>query len=555
MANLVDQFYPQSTNKQPNGVSNKLTVTPGTSVRSSILDQFYPTPVQTTQPEQKKSLVSKVKEKVQPFVSGAVEQGKAALKVLPGYIKAAVKEPLSTAAGAGTKVATFFAGDVAGNIQQGIASVTHTQIPERWDLKKQAKAFEALGKMQQKDFYGGEENVKAFETGKFIGEFVPYYFAGALIQAGIGAPVLAPFATKFAPKIAKLVPRISDLIGFTGVGQLEYDKEMDGSRVDRIKTDIIMLGLFEAGGILAKGLSKGTSKLVKTTVNEVSGKFKSSNPVALDELENTLAIAKDAITKDTGKPASVILANNITKASDKELKTISESKILSDTKAEVGKTDLAQEAEVTGVPSQAQKGVQGIDGGVVKPKEVVDGGKFTSRVFERMKAEHPDILEGDLTATHIKLKADSERAVNLIAKDKQQAFDIAMGREASKDVTSTATNIALAEKALDEGNRELYAKLINNRSLEQTRRGQEIVSERGSMNDNSTSRYVKELISAKLDNVGKRYLSDLRPGKVSDKTFATEVIDRKVGALEAKIQNNKLDVRTALKLLDELACI
>lgn len=182
--------------------------------------------------------------------------------------------------------------------------------------------------------------------------------------------------------------------------------------------------------------------------------------------------------------------------------------------------------------------------------------EFTSRVFERMKVEHPE-LTGDLTVERMNLEKDAQKAVELVVKDKQKAYDIAMGKEKSSDVTATATNIALAEQALKEGNNELYAKLITNRSLEQTRRGQEIVAEKGSVKDNSLARYVKELISQRLEKVGKNYLGDLKEnfkGK-SSKERATAKIDSEVGKLETRIKQKKLDVKTALSLLDKLTCL
>jgi hypothetical protein len=187
-------------------------------------------------------------------------------------------------------------------------------------------------------------------------------------------------------------------------------------------------------------------------------------------------------------------------------------------------------------------------------KEVSPTDKFQSRVFERLKADNPK-LEGDLTYDPIKLNEEARKAVNLISKDPQKAFDLAMGKEVSNEVTSTAVNIAMAEKALDEGNNELYAKLIKNRSLAQTRRGQELVSERGSIDDNSTSRYVKELISTRLNEVGKKYLSAVTEKNVTDKERATKIIDRKVTDLELKISRKRLDTKTALKLLDSLECL
>ncbi len=188
------------------------------------------------------------------------------------------------------------------------------------------------------------------------------------------------------------------------------------------------------------------------------------------------------------------------------------------------------------------------------PKVDIPHEQFKSRVFERMKAEHPE-LEGDLTYNAIKLKEDANRAADLIIKDKQEAYDVAMGKKTSADVTQTSVNIALAEKALEDGNHKLYSDLIRKRSLDQTRRGQELVAERGSIKDNSTSKYVKELIAARLDILGKKYLEGLRGKRVSDKGKAMDKIDVEVAKIEKQIKAKKLDTKTALSLLDKLTCV
>lgn len=182
--------------------------------------------------------------------------------------------------------------------------------------------------------------------------------------------------------------------------------------------------------------------------------------------------------------------------------------------------------------------------------------KFQSRVFDRLKSEHPQELQGDLTYDTIKLHEDAQRAIELLAKDKQKAYRVAMGTEKSSDVTSTSVNIAMAEKALQEGNNELFAKLTKNRSLEQTRRGQEIVAEKGSVTDNSTARYVKELISTRLDKLGKDYLSDTKDlmRKSSPKTRAIAKIDAEVKKVQASIKGKDMDIREAQKLIDSLTC-
>lgn len=181
----------------------------------------------------------------------------------------------------------------------------------------------------------------------------------------------------------------------------------------------------------------------------------------------------------------------------------------------------------------------------------------TSRVYERMKAEHPNLLTDDLSREAITLKDDAEKAVELLAKDKQKAFQIATGQEVSSDVTATSTNIAMAEKARQEGNDKLFNRLIVNRSLAQTRRGQEIVAEKGSITDNSADGYIKELLSIKLDKLGARYLGDVREGlgKSSAKQRTVGTIDKEVTKLEKQIKSNKINTKTALALLDRMECL
>jgi hypothetical protein len=192
-----------------------------------------------------------------------------------------------------------------------------------------------------------------------------------------------------------------------------------------------------------------------------------------------------------------------------------------------------------------------------KPVDTV-GDTFTSRVFERMQAEHPEIV-GEATVTRTNLLEDAKKAVELVATDKQKAFEVAMGQKTLPDVTSTAVNIAMTEKALLDGNYDLAGKLIKSRSLEQTRRGQEIVAERGSVTDNSTSKYVKELVAARLDALGKKYLGDLPdiPGRkrVADKTKAIDKIDSEVTKLDSKLREGTLDVKSALDLIDLITCL
>lgn len=181
-----------------------------------------------------------------------------------------------------------------------------------------------------------------------------------------------------------------------------------------------------------------------------------------------------------------------------------------------------------------------------------------SRVWERLKTEVPEEMQDNLAYDPISLKKNAEAAVELVATDKVRAYKIAMGVESPPPgQTQTAVSIALAERALQEKNYSLFAQITKNRSLTQTRRGQEIVSEKGSVSDNSASRYVKELIKMRMENVAKKYLSNLtdkmlKNNKVND---AIKVVDREVQKVKRAISRTKeMDINDAQKFLDSLAC-
>ena len=183
--------------------------------------------------------------------------------------------------------------------------------------------------------------------------------------------------------------------------------------------------------------------------------------------------------------------------------------------------------------------------------------KAESRVLERLRQELPELGEG-IEYTVQSLKENTAKAVQLVEDDKTKAYRIAMGVEsAPENQTQTAVSIALAEKALEDGNLELYGQLTRQRTLEQTRRGQEIVAEKGSVTDNSTSRYVKELVRQRLAKYDAGYLGALKAKMLrkvkGSKAIAT--IDEEVGKIKERIKNTKeLDLDEAQKFLDSLAC-
>lgn len=178
-----------------------------------------------------------------------------------------------------------------------------------------------------------------------------------------------------------------------------------------------------------------------------------------------------------------------------------------------------------------------------------------SSVYKRLQNEIPEKYREDVSYSKQNLIANAKKAVDLVATDKNKAYQIGMGlKSAPEGQTSAAVNIALAAKALKDKNYSLYAELIKNRSLAQVRRGQEIVAERGSVTDNSTARYVKELISAKLDDLGNRYSFDINTRKLSPKEKAIKIIDKEVDKYEKVVYSKRIDIREAQNILDKLIC-
>lgn len=184
--------------------------------------------------------------------------------------------------------------------------------------------------------------------------------------------------------------------------------------------------------------------------------------------------------------------------------------------------------------------------------------KMQSAVLRRIHLEDPNV-EGDATYIRKNQVEQTEKAIDLVATDKTKAYRIAMGiDEAPEDLTSTAVNIALAEKAREEGNYKLYSELTVKRSLEQTRRGQEIVAEKGSVSDNSLATYVKKLVASRLEKVGDKYTSGIEKAqnrKKTPKARAMDVIAKQATDLGERVRSaREFNLAEVQSFIDSLAC-
>lgn len=188
----------------------------------------------------------------------------------------------------------------------------------------------------------------------------------------------------------------------------------------------------------------------------------------------------------------------------------------------------------------------------VKTRGEVKNSKAFQRVQERLGA----YADMDVNYNRLNLADDTAKALEFIEKNPKEAKRIALGMQgAPEGVTETAISIALAEQAADNKDYALQAQLERSRSLRQTRRGQEIVAERGRFNENSPHFFMQQVLAARMENAGKTKFKFLTKRKGD--TVAT-------GA-EAKIKEGTENVKQTVKkklsaaelaqnVIDQLTC-
>lgn len=170
----------------------------------------------------------------------------------------------------------------------------------------------------------------------------------------------------------------------------------------------------------------------------------------------------------------------------------------------------------------------------VKTKGEVKRSKAFQRVQERL-GEYADF---DVNYNRLNLADDTAKAMEFVEKYPKEAKRIALGMQgAPEGVTETAISIALAEKAAEGKDYALQAQLERSRSLRQTRRGQEIVAERGRFNENSAHFFMQQVLAARIERAGKTKFQFLSRNKG----------DTKAQGVEAKIKEGTENIKQTVK--------
>lgn len=222
--------------------------------------------------------------------------------------------------------------------------------------------------------------------------------------------------------------------------------------------------------------------------------------------------------------------------------------IIEGTAAKVNKSiDKAVSSDKSAIPTNEQAQTPVGEGDKTKSKAY-------TRVYDRLAEE----AQQDVSYNKLNLEKDTQNALDFITTDPKAAIRVGLGlEEVPAGQTETAVSIALADKAGRDGDYWLQSRLESSRSLRQTRRGQEIVAERGRFNEDSPHFFIREVMDRRLHNLGsnlKSSLEELQGKAQSAKKAAIEKIDKGVSKLKEKIKADRKKITLAQDIIDSIIC-
>lgn len=182
-----------------------------------------------------------------------------------------------------------------------------------------------------------------------------------------------------------------------------------------------------------------------------------------------------------------------------------------------------------------------------------------SSAYNRVKDRLADEFQDDLKYNQMNLEEDARQAVDFVASDPKKARRVALGLEnAPKGMTETSISIAAANAAAEAGDHALQARLEAARSLRQTRRGQEIVAERGRFDENSPHTFIARVMADRLAAFGKKAgaetMKEVTGKKSTAKTNATRIIDTQAAEAKKVLTKSEFKIAEAQSLIDSLTC-
>lgn len=190
----------------------------------------------------------------------------------------------------------------------------------------------------------------------------------------------------------------------------------------------------------------------------------------------------------------------------------------------------------------------------VKTKGVVKKSRAFKRVEERLGKYAEDF---NVEYNRLNLAEDTARALEFIEKFPKEAKRVALGMQgAPEGITDTAVSIALAEQAAENKDYALQAQLERSRSLRQTRRGQEIVAERGRFNENSPHFFISQVLQARIQQAGKtkfKFFGDTK-GKTTANTGVQAKLKEGTEGAKKSVKKTLSRADLAQSVIDNLTC-
>jgi len=178
-----------------------------------------------------------------------------------------------------------------------------------------------------------------------------------------------------------------------------------------------------------------------------------------------------------------------------------------------------------------------------------------SRAYQKARERLAEQFQEDVTYTAVRIDDQMAKAFELVDNNFEYAKAVALGLEQPPlDITDTAISIAVSERAKDTKDYQLQADAEKARSLRQSRRGQELVLERGRVDENSPEYFIRNLIDRRKFLAQVKYkpiLSRLKP--------FTEILEARVTEAKKKgVKKLKTDLEIKGEQLDdflkEMAC-
>ena len=442
-----------------------------------------------------------------------------------------------------------------------VSQETESDFDTKGSPEMNAKQLEKAGFDQSAMGYGESANIETI-GGKpaiayKISEDSPYALTGVSVQKdfqrqGVATKFIKSLARdgvvyvqtpnadmlKVLNKIGKVSkPNSEDIVTVTIKEDTKKDKktskntEKDTKKTDKVSKNVIKTkaGVYRATQYSVKGEPQGKVE-ARYTKSKRNGKMFFE------------------VTKDGERIERLPLAKAKQKYDTTDRPTMVERAINGKLNPETGRWELNQSTSPV-IKNTTQNQVEKKP---IKTKGVVK----TSKAFQRVQSRLGEYADIDVNYNRLNLADDTARALEFIEKNPKDAKRIALGMQSAPEgVTETAISIALAEQASDKKDFALQAQLERSRSLRQTRRGQEIVSERGRFNENSPHFFMQQVLASRIEKASKEKF----------RFFSKSKNERSTKTVEGKMREGTESIKRAVKkklsatdmaqsVIDQLTC-